>query len=41
MKYINVTFTDAEMKRLKKIKGHLSWRDFILNFAKSVEDKEL
>lgn len=39
MKYINVTFTDAEMKKLKRIKGYLSWRDFILKFSKLAEDR--
>lgn len=30
MKTINVTFEDREYKDLTKIKGELSWRDFIL-----------
>lgn len=30
MKTINETFSDDEHKRLKKLKGHLSWRSFIL-----------
>jgi len=30
MKTINETFSDDEHKCLKKLKGHLSWRSFIL-----------
>ena len=30
MKSINETFSDDEHRRLKKLKGDLSWRDFIL-----------
>ena len=30
MKTINETFTDEEHKRMVKLKGKLSWRDFIL-----------
>ena len=30
MKTINETFTDGEHKRLSKMKGKVSWHDFIL-----------
>ncbi len=30
MKSINETFADDEHRRLKKLKGNLSWRSFIL-----------
>ncbi len=30
MKTINETFSDDEHKRLKNLKGNLSWRNFIL-----------
>lgn len=30
MKTINETFTDEEHKQMKKLKGNLAWRDFIM-----------
>lgn len=30
MKQLNITFEDSEMKALKKLKGDLTWRSFIL-----------
>ena len=32
MKTINVTFDDKEYEILLKLKGHLSWHDFIVGF---------
>ena len=37
MKTINETFTDEEIRKLKKKKGKLSWHDFIL---KLIEEKK-
>lgn len=35
MKTINVTFTDSEHKKLKKIKGNMDWRSaIVLTFDK-------
>lgn len=34
MKTINETFTDEEFKQLIKLKGDLSWHDFILRSSK-------
>lgn len=31
MKIINVSFEDAEMKKIRKAKGKQSWHDFILD----------
>jgi len=33
MKTINVTFDEKEIKKLKKLKGKQSWREFILNLT--------
>jgi predicted CopG family antitoxin len=33
MKTINVTFEDAEYKRLLKAKGEQNWHDFILKLV--------
>jgi len=33
MKAINVTFEDKEIKQLEKLKGDLSWHDFIMKLA--------
>ena len=33
MKTINVPFEDNEYKRLSKLKGQMSWHDFILDMA--------
>lgn len=33
MKQVNVFFEDAEMEKLKKQKGKLSWHDFIMKRA--------
>jgi len=38
MKSINVTFEDEEMEMLKKAKGKLPWRFFILKMLDEVED---
>jgi len=38
MKTINETFTDEEHKNLTKLKGKLSWRDFILLMYIHCED---
>lgn len=35
MKNLRVTFTDAEHKKLKKIKGALSWHDFIMGIKEA------
>lgn len=37
MKTLNETFTDKEYRDLKKVKGKLSWHDFIL---KLIEQKK-
>ena len=37
MKTINVTFTDQEIKKLKKHKGAQNWHDFILTLVKEVK----
>ena len=34
MKNINVMFEDKEFKELEKIKGDISWHDFIMSFVK-------
>ena len=38
MKSISVTFTDEEAQMLIKLKGVLSWHDFILTLVEGDED---
>ena len=37
MKTINVTFTDDEGEQLIKLKGNLSWHDFIMTLTEETE----
>ena len=30
MRNVNITFDDADFKKLEKAKGKLSWREFVL-----------
>lgn len=36
MKTINVTFEDDEYDALVKVKGNMSWRDFIIKGGSSI-----
>lgn len=38
MKTLNETFTDEEFKRMKKMKGKLSWRNFIILMVTHCEE---
>jgi len=39
MKSVVLAFEDAEFARLKQAKGTLTWRDFVLGMAESVDQK--
>lgn len=36
---VRAVFTEEEAKQLKKAKGAMSWRDFILNGRKTTKDR--
>jgi predicted CopG family antitoxin len=40
MKTINETFTDEEHNLLKKLKGNISWHDFIMLMAVHCKEAE-
>ena len=40
MKAINVYFDDSDYNKLKKAKGKLSWREFILQLIKKEDKKD-
>jgi len=41
MKKIHETFMDEEFERLKKIKGNMTWHDFILTLVENSDPKVL
>jgi len=40
MKSLVIAFDDAEFERLKRAKGALTWREWILSFARESKEKE-